>query len=106
MRKIFACGAKKYRLATLAGELGAIGSPKNDPLSVVHTRVSQPAVGEPSWYCAFFGLPSVDLRSEHAAILYANLFSPQRDLLSPPKYLRVGSVARLGRLACQGGLLV
>ena len=48
MRKIFACGAKKYRLATLAGELGAIGSPKNDPLSVVHTRVSQPAVGEPS----------------------------------------------------------
>ena len=49
MRKIFASGAKKYRLATLAGELGAIGSPKNDPLSVVHTRVSQPAVGEPSW---------------------------------------------------------
>ena len=48
MRKIFACGAKKYRLAALAGELGAIGSPKNDPLSVVHTRVSQPAVGEPS----------------------------------------------------------
>ena len=48
MRKIFACGAKKIWLATLAGELGAIGSPKNDPLSVVHTRVSQPAVGEPS----------------------------------------------------------
>ena len=48
MRKFFACGAKKYPLATLAGELGAIGSPKNDPLSVVHTRVSQPAVGEPS----------------------------------------------------------
>ena len=48
MRNFFACGAKKYRLATLAGELGAIGSPKNEPLSVVHTRVSQPAVGEPS----------------------------------------------------------
>ena len=48
MRKDFACGAKKYRLATLAGELGATGSPKNDPLSVAHTRVSQPAVGEPS----------------------------------------------------------
>ena len=41
MRKIFACGATNYRLATLAGELGYPWSARNRPLGVEPPRWSK-----------------------------------------------------------------
>ena len=48
IRKIFACGAPKYRLAALAGEIADPRIAGNRPLGVVHHRPVVPTVGGPS----------------------------------------------------------
>ena len=50
IRKIFACGAQKYRLTALAGEIADPRIAGKRPLAVVHRRPVVPTVGESSLF--------------------------------------------------------